>query len=95
MSDLAALDALLEHQSYLSGHSLSSSDLDTFVRLKARFPSPLADWTRSHPHLLRWWNHVASFSTEGEDSVVLVHFIKLLLCILCSSFVFLSRERDL
>jgi len=69
MSDLAALDALLEHQSYLLGHSLSSSDLDTFVRLKARFPSPLADWTRSHPHLLRWWNHVASFSTEDLSAL--------------------------
>jgi len=64
MSDLKSLDDCLEHRSYISGHNLSSSDLDQLAHLKKRFPSPPKDWRQTYPHLLRWWIHVSSFGPE-------------------------------
>merc|ERR1719348_2574921 len=72
-SDLKLLNDSLEHQSYISGHQLSSADLDRLTSLQTQFGSsssfssfssgpPLEEWSQSLPHLLRWWKHVSSFS---------------------------------
>merc|ERR1712212_30409 len=69
MSDINSLDNLLEHQSYISGHNLSASDLERLTSLKKAFPVIPTEWNSTHPHLLRWFHHVSSFTTSELESL--------------------------
>jgi len=53
---LKALNAHLEDRSYVEGYTPSSADADVFAQLSA---APDAKF----PHVLRWWNHINSYST--------------------------------
>jgi len=65
LDDPKSVDELLEHRSYIRGHSLSSADLTLLARLRRKFPSaPLDRWKQSYAHLFRWWIHVQSFTAE-------------------------------
>lgn len=52
------LEALLEHQPYISGYMPSSADAELFCKLRASG----AAGPPATPNMVRWFEHVASFS---------------------------------
>ena len=62
-SDLAKLNAYLDDRSYLSGFSLSQTDLKVLNDLKStKIP-------HTYPNLQRWIKHVESYSQEDLKSI--------------------------
>lgn len=55
---LQALNDALAEKSYIEGFMPKSSDVSTF--------SQLSGAPKSHPHALRWYNHIASFSAQEK-----------------------------
>ncbi|KAJ8959607.1 hypothetical protein NQ318_021793 [Aromia moschata] len=51
------LNSFLEDKSYISGYSPSQADIDAVNQLAK---SPAANF----PHVLRWYNHIKSFSAD-------------------------------
>lgn len=61
LSDLHALNHLLQERSYLSGHSPSQTDLTFFRALREPPPRYLV-------HLWRWYSHIKSFSLQEQTN---------------------------